>query len=57
MKEPELVPGVKSKPFFARQGDYESFRRGFEQAMKPVLDDYAVRRARSEEDVRHHFVD
>jgi hypothetical protein len=48
---------VTGKPFFKTQAEYNEWAEAFTKAVEPALREYAVARARSEEDSRHHMVD
>jgi len=53
----QLVPGVKSEPFFKTEKEYEEFRTRFKKAVKKDLDDFNRARAESELEARNHMVD
>ena len=46
-----------AQPLFKTQKEYERFRRNYREKVKPILDQQALARARSEERARYHRVD
>ena len=53
----ELIEGLKPKPFFKTEEQYQRFRERYANTIKPFLDKQKGRRALSEDASRRHYVD
>ena len=52
----ELLAGVKPKPLFRTEEEYQEFRQRFQEEVKPELDRQREARQQSEEDAKKHLV-
>jgi len=55
-KEIILVEGIEAKPLFETREAYKDFRKRYEAAMSPILEEQAIRRARSEHESMFKYV-
>lgn len=53
----QLPQGIKGQSLFNSKEQQRRFEEEFTKAVSPTLREYALARAKSEEDARHHLVD
>jgi len=53
----QLAESIKGNPLFNSEEEQRRFQEEFTRTMAPALREYALSRAKSEEDARHHLVD